>query len=217
MYIFSMENPFFRFVGRVVDLVWLNILTLICCIPVVTAGAAISGMYKVLLSIVFGEEGTITSGFFKAFRANLKSATKVWVPSLLVFVVLLSNAYLIYQGVMDQMAPIRTIAGICIGIIGTILLVYLQYVFALISRYDAELKQTCKNAILLEAAFFPRSLCILAILFFPMALMMLSNYFFWLWFLYGLTIPGYFIAMLLEHIFVKTVSIQKEDENRVNE
>ena len=210
MYLFSMDNPFFRFMGRAVDLVWINLMTLICCIPVITAGAAISAMYKILLEIVAGEEGALTRGYFRAFRENLKDSTKIWIPSLAVFLVLFSNGYLLYQGVLEQMGILQTLAGISIGIIGCTLLVYLQYVLALTARYDAGLKQTIKNAILLEAAFFPRSLCILIILFFSVALMMLSDIFLWFWFLYGLSIPGYFIAMLLQGVFLKTDSIQRE-------
>ena len=47
MYAFDMNNPFWRFIGKLVDLVWLNILTMIFSLPVITAGASCSAMYKV--------------------------------------------------------------------------------------------------------------------------------------------------------------------------
>lgn len=213
MYAFSMDNPFFRFVGRVVDLVWINIMTLICCIPVVTAGAALSAMYKILIQIVSNEEGAITRGYFRAFRENLKNATKIWFPALAALLVLGGNAFLIYKGVLKEMGTLQTMAGVSIGILAGVLIVFLQYALALIARFDAGLKQSLKNAILLEVAFFPRSLCILAILFFPVALMLLSNYFLWFWFLYGISIPGYFISMILHGIFTKTDSIHKEENH----
>ena len=72
MYIFSMDNPFFQFIGKLVDLVWLNILTLVCCLPVFTAGAALSAMYSVLIKMALKEEGVITKPFFRAFKENLK-------------------------------------------------------------------------------------------------------------------------------------------------
>ena len=68
MYIFSMNNPFFRFVGKVVDLVCVNILTLLCAIPVVTAGASFTAMYRVLIRMAVHEGGTITRDFFKEFK-----------------------------------------------------------------------------------------------------------------------------------------------------
>lgn len=44
---FNSESPIMSFLGRVADLVWLNLLTLICCIPVVTAGAALTALHYV--------------------------------------------------------------------------------------------------------------------------------------------------------------------------
>ena len=73
MYIFSMDNPFFQFIGKLVDLVWLNILTLVCCLPVFTAGAALSAMYSVLIKMALKEDGVITKPFFRAFKENLKA------------------------------------------------------------------------------------------------------------------------------------------------
>jgi len=36
--IFNPDNKFFSFMGRVADLMILNLLCIVCCIPVVTAG-----------------------------------------------------------------------------------------------------------------------------------------------------------------------------------
>ena len=37
--IFNMDNAFYRAIAKMVDLVWLNVLAVICCIPIVTMGA----------------------------------------------------------------------------------------------------------------------------------------------------------------------------------
>ena len=202
--IFSMDNAFFRFVGKVTDLIWLNILTLLCCLPLITAGAAISAMYAVLIKRALNEEGTITKPFFKAFKDNFRNSTKVWVPALIVLIILLSNMYLIFQGVLDPYGNLYIIAGVSIGIIGTAVLMFLNYALPLFARYDRDVKQTMKNALLMMLAYFPRSLCMIIIWLFPLALMMLSNVFLLFWFIYGLSFPGYFNAMLLGNIFIKT-------------
>ena len=38
--IFNMDNKFFTFMGKAADLILLNIIFLICCLPVVTIGAS---------------------------------------------------------------------------------------------------------------------------------------------------------------------------------
>ena len=202
--IFSMDNAFFRFVGKVTDLIWLNILTLLCCLPLFTAGAAISAMYAVLIKRVLNEEGAVTMPFFKAFKDDFKNSTKVWIPSLVVLIILASNMYLIFQGVLDPYGKLYIIAGVSIGIIGAAVLGFLNYTLSLFSRYDSDVKRTMKNALLMMLAYFPRTLCMIIIWLFPLALMMLSNVFLFFWFIYGLSFPGYFNAMLLGNIFIKT-------------
>lgn len=209
MYIFSMENPFFRFVGRVVDLVWINILTLICAIPVITAGASFTAMYRVLIRIAVREEGPITKEFFKEFIRNFKKATPVWISLLIILTILLSNAYLMYQGVLERFGDLYVPVGVSIGLISIFALIFMQYYFAILSRYQTNIKSAIKNAALLMFAYFPKSICMLIIGAFPIALMMLSDYFVWFWFLYGISFPCYFIAMLLGNIFL---DLEEKDE-----
>ena len=66
--IFDMDNKFFRFMSKVADLCILNIICVVCCIPVITAGASITAMYYVTLKMVRNEEAYIIRSFFKSFK-----------------------------------------------------------------------------------------------------------------------------------------------------
>lgn len=213
MNIFSMDNALFRAIDRFVDLIWLNLLTLLCAIPIVTAGASLTAMYHVLLKMALKEEGTVTVPFFKAFRSNFKNATKVWIPSVLIFCVYLYNIYLLRAGIMDGLGKMKVVSGCVIAVMMFFLLMILNYVFPLFARYDNGIKQTLKNAVLLSFAYFPKSLCMIVLLFFPLAFMRLTDYFFWLWFLYGLSFPGYLIAQLISGIFTKTEDVGNLDDS----
>lgn len=204
MNIFNLDNPFFRAVSKLVDLIWVNILTLICSLPVITAGASFTAMHYLLLRMAENDQGALTSGFFRAFRENFKKATKVWIGILLIALIYLYNMYLLRAGILDGMGSIKKISLGLITVILFLLIMVSNYIFALLARYENSLKETIKNACLLSFAFFPRSLCMVVIWFFPIALMMLSDYFLWLWFLYGLAFPGYLIAMLMVGVFRKT-------------
>jgi len=70
---FDLDSPLMNVLNKMADLMWLNILTLICCIPVITAGAALTSMHYVALKIVRNEESYITRSFFKSFKTNLPS------------------------------------------------------------------------------------------------------------------------------------------------
>ena len=70
--LFNPDNKLFVFMGRVADLTILNLLCILCCLPVVTAGASISAMFYMTMKIVRNEDTYIIKGFFHSFKQNLK-------------------------------------------------------------------------------------------------------------------------------------------------
>ena len=71
------------FIGK---LLLLNLLTLSCCLPVVTMGAAIAANYKVTQNLVLKIDGSLVKTYFRAFRTNFIQATWVWFGELVVIV-----------------------------------------------------------------------------------------------------------------------------------
>ena len=57
---FNMDSPVMRFLSRVCDLMILNFMCLICCIPIVTIGASVTALYSVTLKMVRGEESYLS-------------------------------------------------------------------------------------------------------------------------------------------------------------
>ena len=86
--IFDMNNKFFSFMSEVADLCILNIICVVCCIPVITAGASITAMYYVTLKMVRNEEAYIVRSFFKSFKQNFKQATIINLIMLLIGLIL---------------------------------------------------------------------------------------------------------------------------------
>lgn len=211
MNFFSMDNAFYRAVGKMVDLIWLNLLTIICCIPIVTAGASLTAMYYVTLRMVKNEESSITKNFFKAFKENLRSATGIWLVIMAILCFYAYDIYILNQGIMDGYGSLLTATLIGISVI--LIFVYLMscYIFPLLARYDNTVKQTLKNAVLLLFGYFPRSVCMGIIYLFPIALTLLSDYFIFFWLLLGLTFPCYICSQLLIRIFEKTEGTAEEE------
>ena len=73
--IFSLDSPLFSFLNKVADLILLNILTMICCLPIITIGASMTALHYVVLKMVRDEESYIVRSYFKSFRQNFKQAT----------------------------------------------------------------------------------------------------------------------------------------------
>lgn len=77
MNLFAQESKLTRFLNRIGDLIWLNILTIVCFLPIVTIGAAVSAMYEITLKMVKNEEGRIAQTYFRALRQNLRQSTQI--------------------------------------------------------------------------------------------------------------------------------------------
>ena len=72
------DNPIMRGMGRLADFIILNLLWVVCSIPIITIGASTTALYTVMLKLVKNEEGYIAKGFLKAFKENFKQATVIW-------------------------------------------------------------------------------------------------------------------------------------------
>ena len=88
MKFFNYDSPFWSFMSRVADLVILNLLWLLFCIPVFTIGASTAAMYRVTLNMVRGEGGGVVRSFWASFKLNFKQGVLLFlillIPTLLV-------------------------------------------------------------------------------------------------------------------------------------
>ena len=79
------NNLVIRVSTMLTNLLLINFLTLLTCLPVITIGASLTAMHDCLQQILRKEDGYIARRFFKSFRSNFKQATLLWLPFLLIF------------------------------------------------------------------------------------------------------------------------------------
>ena len=96
MRIFNIDSPFMRLLSDISDLIVLNLLWLLCCLPVITIGASTSAMYYVAFRFVQHKGGSIRQEFLRAFRQNFKSATILTIIAILFIAVEGTVFYLLY-------------------------------------------------------------------------------------------------------------------------
>ena len=53
--LFNLDSPIMRFLSKVCDLMILNVMCIICCLPIVTAGASITALYTITMKMVRGK------------------------------------------------------------------------------------------------------------------------------------------------------------------
>jgi uncharacterized membrane protein YesL len=156
--IFNMDSPIMRFMTKVADIMILNLLFILTSLPIITIGAAWSSLYYVSMKLVRDEEGGIVHSFFHSFRMNFRQATILWLGTVAVFAVLIADLLILAQ--IDS--PYAAAMNTSVLILGVVLLMILQYLFPLVAKFDATMKQTLKNACLMSVAHLPKTILMTA-------------------------------------------------------
>ena len=199
MKFFDLDSPLMQVLNKVADLLWLNILTLICCIPIVTAGASLTAMNYMALKIVRNEECYITKGFFKSFKQNFKQATAIWLLFLLAVLVLAGDFYIVKNSGIEFNIVIKVV----IGIVALILTFTWMFVFPVLAKFDNTVIRTIKNAFVMSVLQFPKTLLMIVIYALPIVIGILVPQAFPICFLFGLSAPAYVSALLYNKFFKK--------------
>ena len=97
MKLFDLDSPLMQGLSKMADLMWLNILTILCCLPIVTVGPALTALNYMALKIVRNEECYITKGYFTSFKRNFIQGTIIWLIFLVIIAVLGCDFYIISQ------------------------------------------------------------------------------------------------------------------------
>lgn len=208
--LFDMDSPVMRFLNRVGDLMILNFLMIVCCIPIITIGAAFTAMHYVLLKIVRGEEGYLVRGFFKSFRSNFKQATLIWLLMLLVVVVYIGDIWIFnYSGLVFPKALVIAVVAVAI-----LLFLIAVYVFPVLARFENSVKNTLKNAMLLAFANLPRTILMAGCYILPIVISFFSTYALLFVIMFGISAPAYAAAWIYSGIFKK---LEPETEDVISD
>lgn len=197
--LFNLDNPVWNFMGKVADLVILNVLAVLCSIPIFTIGASWTAMYFVTIRMVRKEESYVVKDFFRSFKENFKQATVIWLLVLLVAVVFAGDVW-IYNVMPEQIPQIIMIA---VAVLGFLALGTVVYVFPLLSRFDNTTKNTIKNAFLLSIVNIPYTIIIIILLVIPIILTIFVLELFPIIIMVGVSFPAFLVSLILVHIFRK--------------
>lgn len=156
---FNPDNPVMEFIAKIFDLVILNLIFIFSCVPIITIGASTSALSYVTLKMVRGEDPYIWRNFWKSFRQNFKQGTLVWIFSILIFIFLGMDFYIINSQNTSLFAVVR----ILLWIVCAVALSVFLYVFPVISHFVCTTKQALKNALLMTFGHLPYTLMMLAL------------------------------------------------------
>ena len=154
MGIFDYDSPLMETISRITDYVFLTIITLICCIPIVTIGPAFIAKYYVSMKMVRGEEPVVIKSYFRSFKENFKQGVILTLIMLPVVVFFVWDWYLIlYTGV--KFIPAMKYA---LGLLTVLTAMAIFSLFPMVARFQITNFEAIKSSFVFALANFLRVL-----------------------------------------------------------
>ena len=203
------DNKVLQVLAAVGDLMLLNVLWLLCCLPVITAGASTTALYYAVFKMVRKEETYPTRMFFHAFRQNLKQGILLTLLLLLVGVLLYVDLN-ITRSTEISMGPLLSILLLALLVVFAMVT---SYVFPLLAQFENTIRGTLKNALFMSIWHLPYTLLILLLNTLPVLLFFLSPSLFAMslivWVLVGVAGAAYLNGRLFVKIFDRYIQKQE--------
>lgn len=201
-----------RVLARITDLITVSVLWIFCSLPVVTMGASTTALYTMTLRMVRGEEGKISSGFFQAFRENLKKGTIIY----LLMAVLLTALWL-YWNIVGLLPESMQVFFRGVSLLFFIFwLMEETFVYAVLARFENSVWNIMRNAWLMAAGhlhFFVLAVLIAGL---PLWTFLLNTALFIrflpLWILLSPGLCAWLNSYLFHQCFKKYIHSENEEE-----
>lgn len=168
--LFNMDSPFMDFMMKVADIVLVNIVYVLCCMPIFTIGAATTALYYSMLKLTEDRGSSSIKSFFHSFKENFIQATAIW----LIIVILGALLGIEFFVVQMYAGDLQKALEIVMALPAVVLMMLMTYVFAVLAKFDNTIGQTMKNAILLAIGNLPYTVVMLVLNVLPFAICVYS-------------------------------------------
>ena len=207
--LFNMDNAFFRFMGKLFDVVALNIMFIIVCIPIVTTGPAISALYYASVKSIRRDRSYPIKEFFNAFKRDFKQSFIVGLIMVIAGIILYIDVKFSVDFIQNSFTYMRYIYFI----IAAVLVFIMIYIYPLISRFSLKLSGLFKLSFYLSIRHFLTTIVSIILLFGGFVLVYISVG------LALLIVPvtvTLLISIMMEKVLIKCMNLVKTDDDYEN-
>jgi len=172
MSLFRLGGPVFRFFERAIDLIILNLLFLLCCVPIVTIGPALTALHYVSMKLMLKEERGIVRDFFHAFRLNFRQSILLSLIFVGAAAVLGADFYLL---LFSAAIPEDTVSFFFVstGVLAGLFFLVYSYVFPILARFHVTVVGCLKAAMVMAFSHFLTTICVLGVSLIPLLILFL--------------------------------------------
>ena len=199
--LFDPDTPLGRLLAAIAELAILNLMWVICSLPIVTVGAATTGLYRGCLGMVRDSGEKPWRLFLREFKASFRRSTLLWL--MLLAALLLIGADLAIFSLWALPGKPLLLLVFLLSLLSW--LVIASYAFPLTAQFDNNIRNTLKNAAIFGFGHPGKSLIILFLHVLPVLMYLLSPVLFWrffiFWVLLGFAIVADVNSLLFQKIF----------------
>lgn len=201
--IFNTDNLFMRICEKILDLVTVNLLFLLSCLPFVTIGIAKISLYETLFEIKGARRVKVTAMYMQAFRKNWKVGLKLGLLELLLVGISLFDLVLFWR---QETMLFQMLKATCIGVIIFTSLLFLC-IYPLAAKFEMTIKDLLQTGLIMVSLHFPWFFLMIALLAVIVFFLSSSGFVFLLGFtlfvLVGFAALGFLQLPIMETIFNK--------------
>lgn len=212
MKLFDLDSPLMQGLSKMADMMILNLLTLLCCLPIITVGPAFTALNYMSLKLVRNEECYIVKGYFKSFKENFRQSVVIWMLLLIVAILLVIDFYIMISaesetgGIMLILIFVAAIFWLCTAL----------YVFPVLARFHNTIKATVKNAFLMSIMQFPKTVVMAVAYLIPLVLFIYFLQLTPIVLFFGFSAPAWVSAKLNDKLFKKLENKYLEEQGPID-
>ena len=204
--LFNMDNAFFRFMGKLFDVVALNIVFIIVCIPLVTIGPAISALYYASVKSIRRDRSYPIKEFFKAFKRDFRQSFIVGLILVLASVIIYVDIRFVVDYIKNDFTAMRYVYLV----IGLVISFISVYIFPLISRFSLKISGLFRLSFYLAIRHLLTTIVSIILLFGGFVLVYISA---GLALLFVPVLANLLISIMMEKVLIKCMDLVQTNEN----
>lgn len=154
--LFRLDSKFMQTLSTFGDYVFLNVLFLICSIPIFTMGAARSALYRAMFEMQEGN-GALYKKFFKAFKENFKAGTVLFLLKGVIMALLAWSFWLVLK---NDILPMRGFFGFSVAAFMVMIAMMSASFGPQVAMFNATVKEFIRNGIYIALSELWRALAV---------------------------------------------------------
>ncbi len=194
----SLYDRIFGFWGQ---LIALNLLWIVCSLPVITAGASTTALFYCTLKLHKDGDIRVVHDFFKSFKQNFRQSTLIWIlmAAVAVFLYMEKEALVAMSGSVSQIFNYVVLA-VCIPLIAVAL-----YIFPTVAAFENKTMTLITNAFYFAVKHIGYAIAVAVITILPMTMTLVDAKLFpvylFIWLLMGFSLTAYADSWFMWKLF----------------